>query len=160
TSFGGIGECGTFRRDGLAAKNNDAESHEGEPSYFVPVHVHLLGSGPCFISSLGLTPNCVSIQCNRIKEVFDFSGAVHERIQMNANAIEQREVNIGQRCSLLIANMPTAFQPGSGAASHQDRKIVMIVKAGITHTATVQVDRVIEQRAITIGSGFHSLEEV
>ena len=97
---------------------------------------------------------------NSLEEVFDFSGAVHERIQMNAHAIEQREVEVGQVRSLLVPDMPAALQAGCGAACDQDRKVFVIVKAGITHAAAVQVDRVIEERAVTIGSGLHSLEEV
>src|SRR5262249_15349402 len=119
-----------------------------------------LGSDPCFISSLGLTPNCASIQSDGIEEIFDLSAAVHERIDMNANTIEQREVKVCQRRSLLIPNMPTAFQAGSGATCDENRQVVVIVKARITHTAAVHVNRVIEERAVTIGSGLHSLKEV
>src|SRR5437899_8415334 len=79
---------------------------------------------------------------------------------MNANAIEQCEVEIGQARSLLVLNMPTALQAGCSATRDQDRKVFMIVKAGITHATAVQVHRVIEERAVAIGSGLHSLEEV
>ena len=57
-------------------------------------------------------------------------------------------------------NVPAALQAGCGAACDQDRKVFVIVKAGITHAAAVQVDRVIEERAVAIGSGLHSLEEL
>src|SRR5437868_6938163 len=103
--------------------------------------------------------SCTSIQSNGSKEVFDFSAAVPERIQMNANVIQQREVEVGEGCSLLVLNMPSPLQAGSGAAGDQDRKVVVIVKAGITHAAAVHVDRVIEQRAVTVRSGLHFLEE-
>src|SRR5258706_9227234 len=79
---------------------------------------------------------------------------------MDANAIEQREVEVGQRRSLLILDMPAALKAGCGAACNQNRKVFVIVKAGITHAAAVQVDRVIEQRAVAIGGGLHSLEEI
>src|SRR5207344_207129 len=49
---------------------------------------------------------------------------------------------------------------GSGSSGDQERKIFVIVKAWITHAASIQVDRVIEKRAVPVGSGFHSLEEV
>ena len=78
---------------------------------------------------------------------------------MNAHPIEEREMKVGQWHSLLVPNMPAALQAGSGAACDQYWKIIVVVKAGIAHTAAVQVDRVIQQRAVTIGSGFHSLEE-
>jgi hypothetical protein len=38
---------------------------------------------------------------------------------MNADAIEQREVEVGQRRSLLVSNMPAALQAGCGAAGDQ-----------------------------------------
>ena len=79
---------------------------------------------------------------------------------MNANAIQQCEVKIGQRRSLLVPDMPAALQAGSSAARDEDRKVIVIVKAGITHAAAIHVDRVIEKRAVAIGSGLHSLEEV
>src|SRR5262245_37796787 len=85
---------------------------------------------------------CVSL-C--LEQVFDFSSAVHERIQMDANAIEQCEVNVGQRCSFLVSNVPAALQAGSSSTCYKDRKVVVIVKAGITHTAAVHVHRVIEK---------------
>ena len=79
---------------------------------------------------------------------------------MNANAIEQREVQVGQRRSLLVPDVPAALQAGCGAACDQDRKVFVIVKAGIAHAAAVQVDRVIEERAVAIGSRLHPLEEL
>src|SRR5262245_24435139 len=109
----------------------------------------------------GRSPHAMpSIQSNGIEEVFDFSCAVHERIQMNADAIEQRKVNVGKRSSLLVPNVTTTLQAGSGATRDEDRQVVMIVKAGIAHAAAVQVDGVIEERAITIGSSLHSLEKI
>ena len=96
----------------------------------------------------------------QIEEVFDLSRAVHERIQVNANAIEQREMEVGQRRSLVVPDMPAASQAGCGAARDQDWKVFVIVKAGVTHAAAVQVDRVIEERAVTVGSGLHPLKEI
>src|SRR5262249_31675007 len=101
-----------------------------------------------------------SIQSNGIEEVLDSSGAVHERVHMNAHPIEQREMKVGQRRSLLIFNMSPTLQAGSCAACDQDRKVVMIVQTGITHAAAVHVHRVIEERAVAIRSGLHSLEKV
>src|SRR5207253_11116029 len=134
--FHGVSECGVRRRD---TWGGEAGPQQYESTYFPPVHSRLLGD------------------VNSLEEVFNSSGAVHERIQMNANAIEQREVEVGQVRSLLVPNMPAALQAGCGATCDQDRKVFVIVKAGITHAAAVQVDRVIEERAVTIGSGLHSL---
>src|SRR5262249_50318326 len=103
------------------------------------------------------------IQSNGIEEAFDFSCAVHERIQMNANTIEQREVKVSQGHSLLVPDMPAALEAASRASCapcDEPRKVVVIVQARITHAAAVHVDRVIEERPVTIGRGLHSLEEV
>src|ERR1041384_4721961 len=79
---------------------------------------------------------------------------------MNAGTIEQREVKIRQRGWLLVPNIPAALQAGGGAAYHEDRKVIVIMKTRIPHTAAVHVDRMIEKRAVTIGSRLHFLEEV
>ena len=56
--------------------------------------------------------------------------------------------------------MPAALQARRGAARDQDRKVLVIVQAGIAHAASVQVDGVIEERAVAIGSRLHPLEEL
>src|SRR5260221_416184 len=94
------------------------------------------------------------------KEVFNFPGAVHERIEMHAHAIEQREVEIGQVGSLLVPNMPASLQASRGAARNEDRKVLMVVNAGIPHAASIDINRVIEKRTIAIGSGLHPLQKV
>src|SRR5262245_24629158 len=92
-----------------------------------------------------------------LEEIFDFSSAVDERIQTDANAIEQCEVNVGQRRSFLVSNVAAALQAGSSSTCDEDRKVVVIVKTRVAHTAAVHVHRVIEQRSVAIGSGLHSL---
>src|SRR5262249_10292207 len=89
--FGGVGESHTRRRDG---RSREAEPQERNSTYFSPAHARLLGD------------------VNLLEEVFDFSRAVTERIQMNAYAIEQREVEVGQVRSLLVPDVPAALQAG------------------------------------------------
>ena len=74
---------------------------------------------------------------NSLEQVFYSSRAVHERIQMNANPIEQGEVKVGQVRSLLVPDVPAALQAGCGAASDQDWKVFVIMKARIPHAAAV-----------------------
>src|ERR1051325_9032839 len=97
---------------------------------------------------------------NSLEQVFDFAVAVPKRIQMNSNTIEQGEVEVGQRRSLFVLYVPAALQSGCSAARDQDRQVLVIVKAGITHAAAIQVDRVIEERAVPIGSCLHSLQKI
>ena len=49
---------------------------------------------------------------------------------------------------------------GGGAASNQDGKVFVIVKAGISHAAAIEIQRMIQERTVTIGRRLHSLEEV
>src|SRR5882672_10870163 len=79
---------------------------------------------------------------------------------MDADAIEQRQVNIGQRHGLVVLEMPAAPQARRGTARDKDWKVLVIVQAGIAHAAAVQIDGVIEERAVAIRSRLHPLEEL
>src|SRR2546422_10780268 len=79
---------------------------------------------------------------------------------MNAHPIEQGEVEIGQVRSLLVPNVPATLQAGRGAARHQDRKVLVVVNAGIPYAASIYIDGVIEKRAVAIGSSLHPLQEI
>src|ERR1051325_5905518 len=79
---------------------------------------------------------------------------------MNTEPIEQGEVEVRQVRGLFVPDVPAALQAGCSAACDEDRKVFVIVKAGITHAAAVQVNRVIEERAATVGSGLHSLQKI
>src|SRR5262245_54608023 len=94
----------------------------------------------------------------QLEKAFDFSSAVHERIHVHSNPIEQREVEVGQRRSLFIPYVPPALQTGSRSARDKDGKVIVIVKAGIAHAAAVQINRVVQQRTVTIWCGFQFLE--
>ena len=45
------------------------------------------------------------------------------------------------------------------ATGDEDRKILVIVEAGISDAAAVEVKRMIEQRAVAVGRGLHLLKE-
>ena len=68
-------------------------------------------------------------------------------------------MQVRQRRSLFVFDMPAALQAGRGAACDQDRKILVIVQAGIAHPASVQADGVIEERTVAVGSGLQLLED-
>ncbi len=91
--LGGVGECRTCCREGGGGQ---AEPHQYESSNFSQVHVRLL----CYTTRLLHNP---------IEEIVDFSGAVPERIQTNANAVEQSEVEVREVRSLLVLDMPATF---------------------------------------------------
>jgi hypothetical protein len=79
-----------------------------------------------------------------------FLGAVAKRIQMNADTIEQREMKVRQRRSFLVSDVSPTPQTGSRTACNDDRKVIVIVKAGITHAAAVHVNRMIKKRTVAI----------
>src|SRR5688572_3368951 len=79
---------------------------------------------------------------------------------MDANAIEQRDMQVGERRPFPGSDVSTALQAGGGAARDQDRQILVIMKAGVTHAAAVQIERMIEERAVTVRRVLHALEEV
>src|SRR5437660_1331439 len=79
---------------------------------------------------------------------------------MHTHAIEQREVEICQRCSILVTDMTATLHAGRSTARDQNWKVLMVVNTGVAQPASVQVHRVIEQRAIAVGSGFQFLEKL
>src|SRR5262245_40712298 len=97
---------------------------------------------------------------NLFEQVLDLPGAVHERILTDPDEIEQSEVEVSQVRSFFELDMPAALQASCSAARYQDRQVFMIVEAGVAHAAAVQVDRVIEERPVAVGRGFHFLEEI
>src|SRR5262245_58483889 len=94
------------------------------------------------------------------KEVLNLPGAVHERIQMHPHTIEQRVMEVGEVRSLLVANVPAALQARHGSACDQNRQVFVIVSTRIPDAASVQINGVVEERAVAIRRGFHSLKKV
>src|SRR5687767_8217515 len=81
------------------------------------------------------------------KEIFDLPGAVHERIQMHPRPIEQREMEVGQVRSLLVADVPAALHTRHCAAGDENREVFVIVSTRIPDAAPVQIQGVVEERA-------------
>src|SRR4026209_2780873 len=94
------------------------------------------------------------------EEILDLPGAVHERIQMHPHPIEQREMEIGQVRSLLVADVPAALHTRDCAAGDENREAFVIVSTRIPDAASVQIKGVVEERAVAIRRGFHSLQKI
>src|SRR5437764_13823466 len=90
----------------------------------------------------------------------DLAGAVGERIETNADSVEQRQVQIRQRRRLDILDVPAAANLPGSAAGDDDRQVDMVVNVGITHAAAVQIQRMVEQCAVAIGDRGQPLEEI
>ena len=69
-------------------------------------------------------------------------------------------MEVGQRRAALVLDVPATPHAGRRAARDQNGKVLMVVHAGVAHPASVQVDRVIEQRAVAVGRGFQLLEKL
>src|SRR6186713_2397742 len=93
-------------------------------------------------------------------EIGDATGAVHEAVQMHADFVEQRQMEIRQRCRVLVSDVATALEPRASSTRDHDRQIRVIVNVGIPHAAAEQIERVIEQRAIAIGRRLELLDEI
>src|SRR5439155_1106642 len=65
-----------------------------------------------------------------------------------------------QRCSILVTDMTATLHAGRSTIRDQNWKVLMVVNTGVAQPASVQVHRVIEQRAIAVGSGFQFLEKL
>src|SRR5688572_2496963 len=69
-------------------------------------------------------------------------------------------MEVGQRRTLVVLDMPPTLQASRGTACNQDRKVLVIVEAGIPHSASIQVHRMVEQRPVAVWRGLHLLEEL
>src|SRR5712691_7224807 len=79
---------------------------------------------------------------------------------MNSCTVEQCEVEISQRRSILVPDVPASLHAARSATRDQNRKVLMIVNTGVAQPASVQVDGVIEQRAVAVGGGLQFLEKI
>src|SRR5262249_12223889 len=91
------------------------------------------------------------------KQLRNLARAVGERIQPHSGAIQDCQVQIGERLWLRVADVPAAL--ASGASRYEHRQIRVIVLVAIAHAAAIQVQRVIEERAISVGCRFELLQE-
>ena len=69
-------------------------------------------------------------------------------------------MEIREGCPILVLDVPPTSQAGCGAACDQNREVHVVVQAGVAHPASVQVDRIVEQRAVAVRSGLQFLEEL
>src|SRR5437773_12086955 len=79
---------------------------------------------------------------------------------MHPHAIEQREVEIRQRRAIRVPDVTATPHSGRSATRDQNWKVLMVVNTGVAQPASVQVHRVIKQRAVAVGSGFQFLEKI
>ena len=69
-------------------------------------------------------------------------------------------MEIGQGRAALVLDVPATPHAARGAARDQNGKVLMVVDTGVAHPASVQIDGVIEQRAVAVRSDFQLLEKL
>src|SRR5436309_15062153 len=79
---------------------------------------------------------------------------------MPPHAIEQREVESCQRRAILVPDVTATPHSGRSATRDQNWTVLMVVNTGVAQPASVQVHRVIKQRAVAVGSGCQFLEKI
>ena len=81
---------------------------------------------------------------NRFEKVVHFAIAVGERVEPNANFVQQRQVQVGQRGRFFVLDMPSAPQIPGGTACHDDRQIDVIMHVRVTHAAAIHVKDMVQ----------------
>src|SRR4030095_8969838 len=85
------------------------------------------------------------------------AGTVAELLRVDADAIEQREVEIRHRRVGRVHDM-TPWPQATALADHGHGQIVVRVPVAVAQAAAVDDDRVIEERAVTVGGLLHLLD--
>src|SRR4029077_2103214 len=95
----------------------------------------------------------------RLKQLIHLSTAVGKRVEVDADFVEQRQVEIGQRCRLGELDVAPAFHSARRATGDKDRQVRMVMYVGIADAAAVKIERMIEQCAISFRRGLQFSEE-
>src|SRR4051812_30757956 len=94
------------------------------------------------------------------KQFINLPLAVGKGIHADTDTLEQRHVQIGERRGLGILDVPSALDAGSSATRDEDREVHVIVNVGVAHAAAIEVQRVVEQRAVPFRRRFQFFEKV
>lgn len=89
-------------------------------------------------------------QAHRLEYFARPTRAVGEAVQVHADVIQQRQVQVGQRRSLVVLDMPPTLDLSGSAAGNSDRQVGVVVYIRVAHAAPQQIGRVVEQRAVSI----------
>ena len=91
-------------------------------------------------------------------QFFDEAIAVCEFLHVDTNAVEQREVEVGEWRHFIELDVAIALYACGAATSDEDREVAVIVFVEIPHAAAVQVERVIQEGAVSVGRGIQFLQ--
>src|ERR1017187_10389880 len=96
----------------------------------------------------------------RFEQLIDLAAAVGEGVEADSHLFEQREVEVGERRRLLLADVAPAPHLAGRAAGDEDRQVRMVVEVGVAHAAAVEVERMVQERAISLGRCLQLREEL
>ena len=94
------------------------------------------------------------------QNLVDSAGAVAEALDMDSNPFEQAQMEIRQWSRFLVFNVKRALALVRAASYHDDGQIGVVVHIRITHAATQEVHRMIEQRAVAVRRGLKLSYEI
>ena len=77
-------------------------------------------------------------QSCRLAQVVEFSVAVGELVERNADLVEQREMQIRERRRVLVANVTPTFHSPRRPPRNNDRQVRVIMKVGVAHAAAIK----------------------
>ena len=65
------------------------------------------------------------------------SSAIAKRFHGHAGFVQQRQMNIGQRCRFLELDMAISLVAACGAAGDDDGEVNVVVDVGVAHAAAI-----------------------
>src|SRR6267142_2176868 len=88
------------------------------------------------------------------------SRAISDAVPLDTEVLEQRQVEVRQRCFLRITNMTSAFQRAGAAACKQQRDVPRIVSVALTHAGSIYQRGMVQQLAVAVGSRSHLVQQI
>src|SRR5678815_895180 len=85
-------------------------------------------------------------------QLLELTRAVADPLGRHAQPIQQRELQVCQRCVFWIDEMATAFESAASAADHECWQWTVCMTVAVADARSIQNDHVVEQRAIAVGS--------
>ena len=95
----------------------------------------------------------------RLKQIINLAPAISKRVKANAHLVEQGQVEIGQGRRRRISDVPPAPHLAGRASGDQDRQVHMVVHVRVAHPAAVEIEAVVQKRAVPFGRRLELGEE-
>src|SRR5213078_4162061 len=97
---------------------------------------------------MGLASCASESDRKRLEQFVNSAVAVGKRVEVDADFVEERQVEVGERSRLVILDVTPALHPACRAADDKDRQVRVVMDVGIADAAAVKVKRLVQQRAV------------